>query len=156
MDKQARIERISLMENRFDGATRVLGELDEAISGYEDFKSALEALKDYMASGEWKEDYEADEAGMVPADLKRGVLSQDGLYNLLQDADRSLCRALGVLGEALGDLPASPSFSLCSFFSVASLHPRRPLSHVSCRIIPNPAYRTFTRVSARTTSAPDT
>ena len=101
MDKQARIERISLMENRFDGATRVLGELDEAISGYEHFKSEFEALKDYMASGEWKEDYEADEAGMVPADLKRGVLSQDGLYNLLQDADRIICRALDVLGKAL-------------------------------------------------------
>ena len=31
MDKQDRIERISLMENRFDKVTRVLGELDKTL-----------------------------------------------------------------------------------------------------------------------------
>ena len=30
------------------------------------------------------EDYEMDEQGMLPPDLKRGVLSQDGIYNLLE------------------------------------------------------------------------
>ena len=98
MDKKARMERISLMENRFDEVTRVLGELDSIFGEYENFKSALDALKDYMASGEWKEDYEADEAGQIPADLKRGVLSQDGLYNLLHDADRIISKAMTVLG----------------------------------------------------------
>ncbi len=99
MDKQARIDRISLMENRFDKVSRVLGELDKAIDEYEDFKDELEALKDYLESGEWKEDYEADEAGHIPADLKRGVLSQDGLYNLLHDADQIIRHALEVLGK---------------------------------------------------------
>lgn len=73
MDKQARIKRISLMENRFDKVTRVLGELDKAICEYEDFK---------------------DE----PEGLKRGVLSEDGLYNLLNDADEIIVKALKVLG----------------------------------------------------------
>ena len=36
-------------------------------------------LDEYYTSGEWQEDYEADEEGLLPADLKRGVLSQDGL-----------------------------------------------------------------------------
>lgn len=98
MDKQARIERISLMEDRYDEVTRVLGELDEAIDEYEDFKDELEVLKDYMDSGEWKQDYEADEAGQLPADLKRGVLSQDGLYNLLHDAEQIIAKALKALG----------------------------------------------------------
>lgn len=31
-------------------------------------------------------DYEADEAGLLPADLKRGVLSQDGIDDLLERA----------------------------------------------------------------------
>ena len=96
MDKQARIDRISLMENRFDKVSRVLGELDKAINEYEDFKDELEVLKDYMDSGEWKQDYEADEAGQLPSDLKRGVLSEDGLYNLLQDAGKILARARAV------------------------------------------------------------
>ena len=98
MDKQARIERISQMEERFDGVARMLGELDEAIGKYIDNKDGLAALKDYLDSGQWKEDYEADEAGLLPKDLKRGVLSQDGLYDLLQEADRIICHARKVLG----------------------------------------------------------
>ncbi|MBQ1405132.1 MAG: DUF4298 domain-containing protein [Clostridia bacterium] len=30
--------------------------------------------------------YEADERGELPPDLKRGVLSQDALYELLEEA----------------------------------------------------------------------
>ncbi len=97
MDKQARIERISLMEDRFDEVTRVLAALDEAIDEYEDFKCEIDALRDYMDSGQWKEDFEADEAGLIPSDVKRGVLSEDGLYNLLQDAGTILDRARNVL-----------------------------------------------------------
>ena len=40
-------------------------------------------LRDYYESGQWLLDYEADERGELPGGLKRGVLSQDGLWNLL-------------------------------------------------------------------------
>ena len=40
-------------------------------------------LSEYMESGAWQSDYEADEAGLIPTDIKRGVLSQDMLYDLL-------------------------------------------------------------------------
>ena len=97
MDKKARIERISMMEDRYDELSRVLASLDEAVDEYEDFKSELDALRDYMDSGQWKDDYEADEAGQIPSDLKRGVLSEDGLYNLLHDADAIIDHARNVL-----------------------------------------------------------
>ncbi len=97
MDKKARIERISMMEDRYDEISRVLAALDEAVDEYEDFKSELDALRDYMDSGQWKDDYEADEAGQIPSDLKRGVLSEDGLYNLLHDADAIIDHARNVL-----------------------------------------------------------
>ena len=45
----------------------------------------LKLLEEYYTSGDWRTDYEADEAGELPADLKRGVLSQDGVYDLLAD-----------------------------------------------------------------------
>lgn len=41
-------------------------------------------LEEYYTSGEWRDDYEADEAGQLPLDLKRGVLSQDGVYDLME------------------------------------------------------------------------
>ena len=44
----------------------------------------LAALNTYYTSGLWLEDYEADERCELPPDLKRGVLSQDALYDLLE------------------------------------------------------------------------
>ncbi len=42
-------------------------------------------LSEYYGSREWKSDFADDEAGMLPPDLKRGVLSEDGIYNALED-----------------------------------------------------------------------
>ena len=65
------IERITYMEALFDRAleTRIIPA----------------ALRDYYSGGQWLRDYEADERGELPEDLKRGVLSQDGLWNLLEE-----------------------------------------------------------------------
>jgi len=46
----------------------------------------LRILEDYYENGLWRLDYEADERGLLPRGLKRGVLSEDGLYNVLVDA----------------------------------------------------------------------
>lgn len=50
-----------------------------------DLTSALSTLEAYYTSPAWRTDFEADEAGLLPPDLKRGVLSEDGIYNLLED-----------------------------------------------------------------------
>lgn len=47
----------------------------------------LRELKEYYEGGQWLRDYEMDEAGLLPPDLKRGVLSQDGVYDLLERCD---------------------------------------------------------------------
>ena len=96
---QELLTRVREMEDRYDEVTRVLAGLDEAISEFKDYKSDLMALKEYMESGQWKKDFEADEAGQIPADMKRGVLSEDGLYGLLQGAGRILRMAREVLPE---------------------------------------------------------
>lgn len=44
----------------------------------------LPALSDYYSSDAWRRDFAADEAGLLPQDLKRGVLSEDGIYNLIE------------------------------------------------------------------------
>lgn len=87
------IARINEMEVRYHEVTRVLGELDMAIEEYNDFKSELQILKDYMESGQWQKDFEADEAGQVPKDLNREVLSEDALYDLLEGADKIIAFA---------------------------------------------------------------
>ena len=44
----------------------------------------IRELDEYYGSDTWKQDFAADEAGTLPADLKRGVLSEDGIYNVLE------------------------------------------------------------------------
>ena len=43
-------------------------------------------LKEYMESKQWLKDYEYDETHKLK--IKRGVLSQDGLYNLLSEIEK--------------------------------------------------------------------
>ena len=49
------------------------------------FQDKMNVLSDYYQNGLWLQDYECDERGELPEGLKRGILSQDGLYNLLSD-----------------------------------------------------------------------
>lgn len=65
------IERVQRMEAVFD---RLLRQFDPEL---------YRLLREYYEGGQWLRDYEADEAGLLPPDLKRGVLSQDGVYDLL-------------------------------------------------------------------------
>ena len=80
------VKRVAEMEERFDSLQQSVRALEDALSLSQDFRDNYKALKKYMDSGKWLKDYEVDEKGGLPQDLKRGVLSQDGLYDLLQDA----------------------------------------------------------------------
>ena len=54
-------------------------------------REAADALAKYYAGEDWKRDFADDEAGLLPPELKRGVLSEDGIYNALE-AWRELLR----------------------------------------------------------------
>ena len=74
---EQKIQRIKRMEMIFD-------ELQKALTtGSEIQENMLKELVQYYASEQWKMDYESDEKGELPMELKRGVLSEDGVYNLL-------------------------------------------------------------------------
>ncbi len=82
------IMRVREMERLFDEVTDALTENGGNNSVTPDIISKIRTLSRYMDSGLWLSDYEADERGELPSDLKRGVLSQDGLYNLLSETKR--------------------------------------------------------------------
>ena len=82
------MQRIAAMEAAFDRTALAVRMLESALDTYETAKVDIDRLTDYLDSGAWREDFEADEAGLVPATLKRGVLSEDGLYDLLADIVR--------------------------------------------------------------------
>ena len=79
-----RVERIKTMELKYDDVKPKIDifkqKLDEMKKVYDDMK----ILSDYY-SNQWKGDYEADEEGKIPKDLKRGVLGQDTLFDLFTE-----------------------------------------------------------------------
>ncbi len=86
MEKEERIRRIEEMEARMDRVLAAAQALERARETWEAARPALESLRAYYESPLWREDFEADEAGKLPAGLKRGVLSEDGLWDLLERA----------------------------------------------------------------------
>ena len=79
------LERIEYMENILDGAASAVAELRTALERYVGLTDRLEELSEYYGSELWMADFEADEAGLLPEDLKRGVLSEDAVYTLLEE-----------------------------------------------------------------------
>lgn len=71
---QEQIKRITYYENIMQQAANGSPEL-------------LKLLSDYYGSPAWKRDLAADKAGLLPDTLKRGVLSEDGIYLLLEPND---------------------------------------------------------------------
>ena len=92
-------ERIRQMEQRLDRASAAVMELSAALDKYEAAQEALQVLDEYYGSDEWRQDYADDEAGQLPKDLKRGVLSEDGIWNLLSD-NRSLMERMQELVQS--------------------------------------------------------
>ena len=77
------IERIKWMEQRFDKALAAIK--DKSADSLNAIKEDVAELSKYYGSELWKLDFAADEAGRFPSGLKRGVLSEDGIWNLLSD-----------------------------------------------------------------------
>lgn len=84
------ISRVQRMEQHLDAASHAIQTLSDALDRYVAVRPQLEALIRYYESPQWPADYDADNAGLLPPDLKRGVLSQDTVYDLLADHARLL------------------------------------------------------------------
>ena len=112
MISKERLDHITEMESIYDELEADVDNLEIAIESAEDnptpltinnalrihnnLQPKLNSLMEYYFSDDWKNDYEADAKGEIPKDLKRGVLSQDGIFNLLE--------IINELSEILDDL----------------------------------------------------
>lgn len=78
------LRRIEENEKLFDEAKKMTkaGELTD--SETERLNRTMKLLESYYESIEWKNDFSDDESGLLPKRMKRGVLSEDGIYNLIE------------------------------------------------------------------------
>ncbi len=83
----AQIDRIKRMEKLLRESKEALKNLNEAIDYYMNLQPAIKELQCYYENGGWLKDFKDDEAGLLPKEVKRGVLSEDELYNFLEEND---------------------------------------------------------------------
>ena len=80
---QEAADRIRQMELYFDMLQKMENKNPEALREDVSIKAILQTLTQYYESGQWLRDYELDEKGLLPQNLKRGVLAQDAVYDFL-------------------------------------------------------------------------
>lgn len=81
------IARITYMETLFDEITELL---EKEVLPFEEEKKLCQKvteLEQYYTGPLWRKDFEDDRESRIPKDLKRGVLSEDGIWNILEDYD---------------------------------------------------------------------
>lgn len=92
------VERIRSMEDVLQRAKQVCAALDEALDSFEALQDPVDALSAYYGSELWFHDLDCDRAGLLPADLPRGVLSEDEAYDLLSAWRELQSRMSGLSG----------------------------------------------------------
>ena len=83
------ITRVQKMEQYFDEIAEVVRLNPKLLQSDASIREKLEELIVYYEGGLWMQDYECDERGELPKDLKKGVLSEDGVYNLLTEVNEN-------------------------------------------------------------------
>nr|WP_242829406.1 DUF4298 domain-containing protein [Butyrivibrio sp. WCD3002] len=91
-------QHIFLMEKILDKAQEKMDSLEKQIEEYREFQLEIKKLESYYTSQQWKNDFLMDEKGEFPDRLKRGVLSEDGIYNVLE-RNRELLERIGTTDD---------------------------------------------------------
>lgn len=86
-EREKTVERVMQMEGIFDTLLAALAE-GKNIAGDTELREKYKILLDYYGNGRWLSDYERDERGELPKGLKRGVLSEDGVYDLISALEK--------------------------------------------------------------------
>lgn len=95
------LERIAYFENALNELSAALRELDAALERFSEAQPSARELEEYYFGGQWMEDFASDERGELPPGLPRGVLSEDGVCNALEERRELLRRMAELAGEFL-------------------------------------------------------
>lgn len=80
------IDRITKNEERFDKILKSVKEMEIALINFQSVQKDLTLLKKYYESKNWindKDNYEK----LKTSNIKAGVLSEDGVWNMLENID---------------------------------------------------------------------
>ncbi len=75
------IKNITEMENILNETDSLISEMEVLIKKWKKNQNDFARLMSYYGSENWHKDREDDDAGIIPQDLPRGVLSEDAVHN---------------------------------------------------------------------------
>lgn len=82
--EKEQIERIKKMDAVLVEAKAAVNKLGAALEEYISLKPQIDELFEYYQSPLWMKDYDDDSLGRIPKDLRREVISQDAVYDLME------------------------------------------------------------------------
>ena len=98
MDK---IKRIEEMEKIMDKSAEIFNELNDVLDKLCENLPDYKKLDEYYSSQDWFSDVEDYNNNLLPEDLKCGVLSEDGAYNLFVDNHELAIRMVEIAAKML-------------------------------------------------------
>lgn len=84
-EKQQQLERIAHYEQLMEELAENMEDLEELLETLQETQQTATALSKYYSSSDWTLDKDFSESEYFPERQTSGVLSEDGLYNLLGD-----------------------------------------------------------------------
>lgn len=102
LEENEQTHRILEMESRLNACRRSMKQLSGVLDVFETALQDYDELSTYYSSALWMEDFEADEKGQLPAQLRRGVLSEDAVYDMMDDFRRLTERMIRLGADAVG------------------------------------------------------
>ena len=78
-----RIKRIEAMEALLNETGDAVEGLANTLEDYAAVQAKIQRLSKYCGSDSWHADRDADARGRLPEDLRRGVLSEDLIYDVI-------------------------------------------------------------------------
>lgn len=97
--KMTQEARVAYYETILDRAADAAALLDAPLEAFAALQPLVRELDAYYGGADWRRDLADDEAGRLPAGLKRGVLSEDGAYDALAENRRLLGRMAEIAAE---------------------------------------------------------
>lgn len=83
-DYNEQVKNILKMEKQFIALNKAVDELETALLHFRTVHTYGDTLEEYYISPQWRKDFEDDEAGRIIPEITKGVLSEDGIHNLLE------------------------------------------------------------------------
>ena len=89
---ESQLARIYRMEGILNKSGKAVRDLQEALDRYVSLEEEIRELELYYAGRQWQKDFADDEAGKFPRNLRRGVLSEDAVFDFLALRDEVISK----------------------------------------------------------------